>query len=245
MHSDDFFSDFRRFIRTASHQKLMLLSKELRVATKARYGGGRKAKVEGVHRGFTFEELGRFMSVAEGEYKAAFMVMAVLGLRVGELCALRGKDFENGRLRVKGEKGGFSGYFRLPGPILAVMPRRKPQERLFPSHAMLRRHFIAYRAKAGLAEVYAHAEPGGRNGRHVRPLFRLSMHSLRHFTIETCDRLRRDPNLNRVVARHTKMDTQLRYLTYPMQQKVDQVICEIAGIVDSCEKPTPHVLPSL
>lgn len=167
-------------------------------------------------------------AVDSDEDRAVFILMASLGLRVGELAALEGKDLEGERLRISGAKGGFSGYLRLPPGLLSILPQRSPGERLFPNSKKLRRRFALYRAKSGLLEVYALGEPGGR-ARTRRPLYRLSLHSLRHYAVQRVMRLTRDPDLARRFARHKKLETTLRYFRSSRQEEIEGAVAELAA----------------
>ena len=228
MEFSDFMGEFRQQLEVLPHHRLKEIGKELSRVREKRFQRHEGCKVEAVERGFTDEEFARFMAVVgDDQDKAIFTLMATLGLRVGELCALKGKDLEGDRLRVSGAKGGFSGYLKLPPPLLSIIPLTEPEAKLFPRHAEIRRRFDLYRSKAGLNDAYALSEPGGRNGTK-RPLFRLSLHSLRHYAIQRVMKLTKDPDLARRFARHKKLDTTLRYLRKSRQEEIEGAIEALA-----------------
>lgn len=218
-----FNDEFKKRIDDLPHHRMKNLSKELCGAREKRFPRT-SLKVETVERGFTETELGRFMAVIDDEAdKAAFMLMATLGLRVGEFAALKGKDLEGDVLRIAGAKGGYSGYLRLPPSLHSIIPKKGPEERFFSPSKELRKRFAHYRTKAGLTEVYAFGEPGGRSGAR-RPLYRLSLHSLRHYAIQRVMRLTKDPDLTRRFARHRKLDTTLKYFRSSRASELENVI---------------------
>lgn len=239
---DDFYTAFQRELRIASHNKLKLLSKELRGALKERFRSGRAWKCEMVERGFSPSELQRFLGkVEDPEDEAAFLLMATLGLRVGELLSIRAEDLTGRFLRIRGSKGGYSATLPVPGPLWRLLPKRKAGSRMFPlRHQELRRRFGKYRELAGLAEIYAIGEPGGWECKQERPLYRITLHSLRHHAIQNFARASRDPDLTRRFARHRHQETTERYLRRDRRGEVERVIRIISQVekVEKVEKVT-------
>jgi len=223
----DFDAEFQRQIEILPHHRLKALGKALCRARERRFPRT-GLKVETVERGFTDKEFLQFMSCIDvQEDKAVFMLIATLGLRVGELAALKGRDIEGDMLRIHGSKGGYSAHLHLPPALLSIIPEKDPEENLFSPSKEIRRRFARYRAQAGLTEVYAFGEPGGRAGTR-RPLYRLSLHSLRHYAIQSVMRITKDPDLARRFARHKKLDTTLRYLRRSRQTEVEDVVAELS-----------------
>lgn len=218
--------EYLRQLQTISHQNLKMMNKEMIAITKKRFISGRPPKSELVERGFTEAEFLRFMDVVDDdEDRRCFMLMAMLGLRVGELAMLRGRDLEGDQLRITTLKGGYASVIRLPPPILALLPLGGQDAPMFNrSTKVLRARFAHYRAKAGLTDVYLYTEPCG-HGKQVRnPRYRLSLHSLRHFAIQRLYSATKDADLARRFARHRHMQTTERYLRSTRKEELEAAI---------------------
>lgn len=229
--------EFSRFVRTAPHWQLKELSKELRAVQKERFISGRGRQCELVELAFTDEELERFMEAVDNPMdKICYTLMSVLGLRVGELCALRGEALEGDQLRIPTLKGGHGAVIRLPSSLLSLIPCVGPKERIFPiTTKTLRERFRKYRAKAGLNEVYMTTEPCGK-ARIRNRRFRLSLHSLRRYAIWNIYKLKKDPDLARRFARHKHLQTTLEYFKSSRKDEIDALLGEI------CEPQTLRTL---
>lgn len=92
------------------------------------------------------------------------------------------------------------------------------------SDKQLRYAFDFYRKKAGLNEVYAYARLAGKNKNFAKPLYRFSLHSLRHFGIQQVYDKSKDPELARKFARHRKIQTTLNYFRKNKAQEVEDII---------------------
>ena len=217
---------FRAWINGLSHHRLSDLRKEIRETTSKKYIEGRPSKIELVERSFDDRELKQFLEVVDDPlYKAAYLMMAVTGLRTGELLSLKGCDIVDGdQLRITSTKGSFDAFIKLPDALLKILPMRESQERLFPiNNWTFRKKFAMYRRAAALVDIYARTLPcGPRMTRQRR--YRLSLHSLRHYAISKAYELTKDPDLVRRFARHTQMDTTLRYLKSTRKNEVENVM---------------------
>lgn len=222
-----FKTQFEDVINQASHHQLKTLSKLLTQTTKKRYPRYQALKCELIDKGFTIEEFKKFLSVVDDEkIKACYLIMAYLGLRVGELVGLKKADLKNNKLVISSLKGGYGSYLTLPGALLDLI--RKYEEKgtklIDITDRQLRYAFDFYRKKAGLNEVYAHARPAGKNKNFTKPLYRFSLHSLRHFGIQQVYDKSKDPELARKFARHRKIQTTLNYFRKNKAQEVEDII---------------------
>lgn len=221
-----FHREYMRQIRKLSHPKLKILSKEMAATIKERFISGRPPKTEMVERGFSESEFIQFMDVVDDEEDwRCFMLMATLGLRVGELAMLRGRDLEGDQLRITTLKGGYASVIRLPPQTLALLPQVAQDELMFKrSTKMLRDRFARYRAKSGLTGIYIYTQPCG-HGRQTRnPRYRLSLHSLRHFAIQRVYSETKDADLARRFARHRHMETTEQYLKSTRKEELEMAL---------------------
>lgn len=223
-----FTDEFQKKIREVSHHKLMDWMKELREVTHERYTGGKPKKAELVEKGFTPSELDRFFSVVDDpEAKRCYLVMATLGLRLGELCRLKGSDYnpETKELRIPSAKGSYSGVIKLPESIAQIIPKKKPDEPLFNrTYKQLRDRFAIYREKAGLTDVYMYTEPCGVGRKTKNRLYRLTCHSFRHYAIQRFYRMCKDVDLTRRFARHKRSNTTAIYLQSSRKEEVEALL---------------------
>lgn len=229
-----FHAEFHRQVRKASYNKLKHMSKSVSDARKARYPEFHGRTVELVERGFTDEEFARFMShVRDEEARCAFLLMATLGLRVGELLALRPSDIQGDCLYVRALKGSYSAYIKLPKGILACLKGRcNGSDRLYPMlRKTLQSRFAEARKAAGLDEVYMLTKPCGPQATKNRR-YRLSIHSLRHYAIQRFYHMTNNPDLTRAFARHRSiMSTQIymkKDLRDYMAQAIEKMVPEIS-----------------
>ncbi|MFA6521969.1 MAG: hypothetical protein WCT53_06350, partial [Candidatus Gracilibacteria bacterium] len=181
---EDFILEFKQQINGISRNKIAILSKELNQARRERFLE-RRTVCEIVERGFTDDEFERFMSVVDSPIdKICFTFMAVLGLRVGELVALRGKDIQGDQLMIKSEKFCWNSIITIPQALFQLLPAAGPDEYVFDVHDFtLREHFKLYRARAGLDAIYMESAPRGVAGAPAK-CRRLTLHSLRHYAIQ-------------------------------------------------------------
>ncbi len=127
-----FRKEFNGQIRHLSHYRLKSMAKELKAVLKARYDCGKPPKNENVEHGFTLEEFRRLLdAVPEGEFRDAFTLIGILGLRPNELVRLRGRDVLGGRLLIPSSKGGFELDLHLPPALLSLIPASEEDEKLF------------------------------------------------------------------------------------------------------------------
>lgn len=189
-------------------------------------------KCELVDKGFTHEEFNRFISVVDDEkIKACFILMAYLGLRVGELTRLMKNDLDGNKLRINAEKGSFSAYLTLPNVLVDLIKKHKGRhlKLIDISNRQLSYAFDLYRSKAGLTEVYAYSAPAGKNRNFSKPLYRFSLHSLRHYGIQQVYTKTKDPELARKFARHRKIQTTLGYFRKNSTQEIENVISQFCS----------------
>ncbi|MDD5340176.1 MAG: site-specific integrase [Candidatus ainarchaeum sp.] len=233
----EFSRSFARRVARAPHWQIKELSKICRDAAKARFPWHTR-KCELIEKAFTDQELAQLLEVVDDpQDRLCYMALALLGLRVGELAQLRGRDLQGDELRITASKGSFSGLLRLPPALLEMIPPRRPGELLFSRTAkQLRDHFGRYRHEAGLDQIYCYTEPGGR-ARHRNPRYRLSLHSLRHYAIQRVYNATRDPDLARRFARHRKLQTTLGYFKSSRKEDVEDVLAQLSGHLKACASP--------
>lgn len=225
----DFLNAFNRAVEMASHHKLKQLSKRIYREMKERYPRT-GLKCELVDKGFTQEEFSLFLSHVEDEkIKACFILMAYLGLRVGELTRLKKNDLDGNKLRINAEKGSYSAYLTLPDVLVNLIQKHKGRhlKLIDVSNRQLSYSFDLYRKKAGLDEVYSYSNPAGKNRNFTRPLYRFSLHSLRHFGIQQVYERSKNPELARKFARHRKIQTTLGYFRKNNAQEIENVIAQM------------------
>lgn len=179
---DEFLSELHAQSEAQSHQHLKLMSRIVNEAKNQRYEAERRPKNAMVEHGFLPGEFRRFMAgVREPRDRLAFLLIAVLGLRPNEAARLRGRDVQGDRLLIPASKGGYEADLRLPESILRLLPMVGQGEPLLGmTKETLAKRFRAYRARAGMGEVYGRSKPGGPTGRQERLLFRYSLKSLRY-----------------------------------------------------------------
>lgn len=220
-----FVEEFDSQIQCLSHNRLKAIMKKLRQTIHDRYRKNETNTCETVERAFSEEEFAKFMSaVKDPLHRACFIVMATLGLRVGELTSLKGKDLDREELIIDSTKGSYKARFRLPEPILRIIRATEEEDHLFPiTNAQLRKVFSMYRAKVGLDRVYLYTAPcGQRNRRNKR--YDLTLHSFRHYAIQKAYSSCKDPDLVRRLARHKHLETTLRYFRKNRKEEVEQLL---------------------
>lgn len=227
----DFDDELKAKIQKASHGRLKRWAKEIKEANTSRFVSGRPRKCELVERSFTDGELRSFLdTVTDPHDRLCFIFMATLGLRPGELCKLRGEDFDRERreLRIQSAKGSYMATLRIPRSLADLLPHVHGHERIFQrSPKQLRDRFRIYREASGLDDVYLMTEPCGRAGTR-NPRYRLSLHSLRHYAIGRVYSRCKDPLLTRAFARHRHLDTTEHYLKKSMKGEVESLIGTLA-----------------
>lgn len=195
-----------------------------------RFRKNESLQCETVERAFTDEEFEKLMEVVTNPlHRACFVVMATLGLRVGELISLKGKDLDREELIIDSTKGSYKARFRLPESILRIIRATEDDEYLFPiTPAQLRRVFSIYRSKVGLHRVYMYTAPCGQNNiRNKR--YDLTLHSFRHYAIQKAYSSCKDVDLVRRLARHKHLETTLRYFRKNRKEEVEKLIENMAN----------------
>lgn len=227
------YAKLQRIMRVASRVK----EQKYRLRRGKRYGT--------LNRGFTDEELSRFLAhVTFPKAKVCFELMALLGLRVGEVVTIKRTDidFENRLLVLRTEKAGTLDALPLHDRVLAVLHAylsqyggavRQHDEWLFFSGNVtthrdhisphwLRKEFRETLVRARLVTVYGHSiETDVR--RRARPLLRLSSHSLRHYFLTSVYRTSKDLVVTQRLARHANPNTTLTYIN-TTQDRLREVI---------------------
>lgn len=230
--TDNNFKQFRkiflRSLKTAKHWQLKVLSKDVAKQFKISYPRPSSKKTELIEKAFTDRELEKFMSVIKDPVeKACFLFMAILGLRVGEVTKLKGKDINGQILNIWSLKGSYNATLKIPVALLALVPKRDPEDLLFGfTKKQISDRFSRYRKIAGMNDIYCYREPGGRK-KQILPLYRLSCHSLRHYAIQKVYKITKDADLSRRFARHKKLQTTLGYFSSSRKTEVENILEKI------------------
>jgi integrase len=204
-------------------------------ARKRRFLRSRRSKYGSMNKGFTDEELERFLSVIDDpKAHLLFSYQAILGLRIGEAIRVNISDMnlKSRELRIFSEKSGKTDYLLIPEKLFdATLHYINSYEKeiasakgyLFFSFAHGRRTqrtephitretardvFHSFIKKAGLEEIYGYSV-----GARPKPLYRLSPHSLRHYAITNfCRKNGGNVMLAGKFARHTNLQTTMIYI---------------------------------
>ena len=222
--------NFGRFL---PKQRLVRAIELLSDARKRRFLRRRLPKYGSMNKGFTGEELVRFLNaVEEPKIALLFTYQAVLGLRIGEAVKLNVKDInlKTRELRIDNSKGDRTDYMPIPPQLFEQtlkfisdyedeIVKRKghlfwadyfPERNSCPYVATgyVRNVFRQAVRKAKLDETYGLAE-----GKTPKLLHRLTTHSLRHYAVTNFSQ----KNNGNVVltsrfARHQKLETTMIYI---------------------------------
>jgi len=225
-----FVNEFELQIAVISDQKLKYLSKRLTAVRKERFRKNESLQCETIERAFTEEEFQKFMDGVENPFhRACFVMMGALGLRVGELLALSGRDLDREELLIDSTKGSYKARFRLPDSILGIIHATEPDDKLFPiSDKMLRQAFAKYRKKVGLNRLYMYTKPcGPKNIRNRR--YDLTLHSFRHYALQKAYLISKDVDLVRRLARHKHLETTLQYFRKNRKDEVENLLQKMAS----------------
>lgn len=234
-----FHTEFHRQVRKASYNRLKHLSKTVSETRRTRYPGSHGRTVELVERGFSDDEFMRFIQcVHDADANYAFSLMAILGLRVGELLALRGDSLEGDCLRIKASKGSYSAYVKLPAEVVGGLSVRcHGSAPMFPMlRKTLQQRFALARAEAGLDDVYMITKPCGPKMVRCRR-YRLSIHShsLRHYAIQKFYRITNNPDLTRAFARHRDMKSTQVYMKKDQREFMELALRQMVPNIPTLE----------
>jgi len=207
----------------------------LSTARKTRFLRSKKPKYGSMNKGFTDEELERFMGVVDcPKMHLLFSFQAVLGLRIGEAIRVNIKDINlrTRELRIFSEKSSRTDYLLIPETLFdstlayisnyeqeisasqgflffSLEPCRRTRKTLpHLTTQTVRTLFHEYVRKAGLEEIYGYS-----SGAKPKPLFRLSPHSLRHYAITNfCRKNGGNVALASRFARHANLQVTMGYI---------------------------------
>ncbi len=194
-------------------------------------------KYGAINKGFTHEELVKFLSVIDDErWLLLFSYQAFCGLRIGEAVKINIGDFDFSAhtLKVHTEKAQTLDVQKIPEFLFnqTLDYIRKHTKELDDSQGFLfytdkryshtrlhhvdlhyaRKVFRHYIALAGFNEVYDKTEESVAN-RATRRLFRLSTHSLRHYAITSFNRaVNGNITLTKAFARHRDLSSTQVYI---------------------------------
>lgn len=214
---------------------------------KKKYKRRKGNKYGSLNKGFSEEELKIFFKFCSNEKaRMCFMLMAQLGLRIGEVVqvTLLDLNLKENRLRIFTEKAKTIDYMFLHDKVRIplkswVQLHEKDIEKsdgyLFFSDNMDRKHiskdwlrkeFREVCKRAGLDETYGVAEDINnplQQKRGIRKLHRLSTHSLRHFFIDKVYKNCKDPIRTQKLARHQDFKSTQVYI-HVSQKEVDETL---------------------
>jgi len=204
-------------------------------ARKSRFLRRKTPKYGSMNKGFTEEELERFLSVVNSpKMHLLFSYQAILGLRIGEAVRLNIRDLnlKEREIRIFTEKSGKTDYLLIPEKLFEATiqyiaayekdisaaggflffslaaGRRKPKTEPHLTTETARFAFHDYIRKAGLQQIYGYTV-----GPKPKPLYRLSPHSLRHFAVTNfCRKNGGNVMLAGKFARHTNLQTTMTYI---------------------------------
>ncbi len=215
---------------------------------KKRFRKLKQPKYGNINKGFTDAEYKRFIACVRNEKAyCAFLLMANLGLRVGEVVKLKidDIDFYNRKVRVSTEKAHTGDLLymhdkvrnflkmwvqKLQDEILSnagyILPsNRKDREHVSPN--WLRMEFRKACKLADLNMWYDYAEDDNnavakKNGKN-RKLYRLTTHSLRHYFISKVYNKCANPLQTQKLARHRSFKSTQTYI-HQSQEKIDETM---------------------
>ncbi len=206
------------------------------------YGYNQVPKYGNLNRNFTEDELQKFFDAITKEryhrswkkYLIAFKMQAYLGLRIGEVCAIKTKDInlQTRELVLTTEKARRLDRLLIPTilyyDLVDFIQENEPKIHAADDYLLysdrpdtstkahignneLRKVFRETAKKAGIEDSYGESEETA-NGR--RPLYRLTTHSLRHYAITRFYRACKDIELTNMFARHSKgnLKDTMRYI---------------------------------
>jgi len=210
----------------------------------------RKTKYGNINKGFTEEELDRFLSsVKHPKAYLAFLLQSHLGLRVSEAVSIKIDDinFSNNKIRISTLKAKTGDILRMPVRVqkflkvwvqkhiksiekhqgYILFSSNPKQKRLNISPHWLRKIFRETCIVANLNEFYDYADDTrNRFIQKGRKLHRLTTHSLRHYYITKCYNHCKNPVLTQKLARHTDLQSTQTYININLE-KMDKVIDEV------------------
>ncbi len=239
-------------------QRLIRAIELLSAARKRRFLRRRQPKYGNMNKGFTEEELIRFLNaVDDPRALLMFTYQAVLGLRIGEAVRLHVRDInlKTKELRIENQKGDRTDYLLIPPQLFEQTVRYisdyedeivKREGHLFWAENYPGRNSCPHISKdyargifrriirrLKMDETYSFSE-----GQNPKLLHRLTTHSLRHYAITNFSRKN---NGNAVLtsrfARHTNLQTTMTYIHSDKDELYRSVIsAEKGGIFERVER---------
>jgi len=250
---DDLSPTTPRFISLEDlpQDKIKELIKRLSEIRKKKYERCKETRYGNLCRAFTEEELRNFFKGCRNPRAfLAFKLMALLGLRVGEVAVIKVDDidFNKHKLRVNTEKAGTVDFLYIHSEVRKLLYSwvQKFQEEiikhdgfvLFPdpegnsnnkhiSPNWLRKEFRNICFLTNLNESYGIANNYIKEGvLKERRLFRLTTHSLRHFYIDKVYKSCKDPLKTQKLARHQDFKSTEVYI-HLKQEDIDKTLRDV------------------
>jgi integrase len=227
-------------------------------ARKRRFLRRRMPKYGAINKGFTDEELVRFLNAVEDPRMALiFTFQAVLGLRIGEVVKLHIRDInlETRELKIGNEKGNRTDCLPIPPQLFeqtlkfisdyeADISRAKGH--LFWAENYPERNSCPYLSKNFARNVFRRTikklkldeSYGLSDGQNPKLLHRLTTHSLRHYAITNFSK----KNNGNVVltsrfARHHKIETTMTYIHTEKEELYRSIsMAQEGGILEKVKK---------
>ncbi|PIO05431.1 hypothetical protein COT47_04895, partial [Candidatus Woesearchaeota archaeon CG08_land_8_20_14_0_20_43_7] len=243
--------EFLEQLNSLTKWKLDSLSKAVRTVIRRKYKDKKwQSKYGNMNKGFTESELKCFLSACKHpKAHLAFSLMAHLGLRVSEACAIRTFDIDwvKNKVRIstlKANTGDFQHLTPRVRTLLADWVRihakrieesdgyvlysdNPTSKRLNISPNWLRNEFRMVCHICNLNEWYDHADDT-RNPRidGKRRLHRLTTHSLRHYFVTKCYNHTKNPMVTQKLARHRNFRSTQTYINVDLE-KLGQVVQDV------------------
>ena len=173
---------------------------------------------EGKRRPVTIKELRRLLAVAEGEDRLLVLILAYTGLRLGDACRLRWRDFQKDTLvlcpRKTARRTGRVVRVPLHAALLKALPRRgRPDEPVLPEILRTYEHSGRWAVPRRLRAVFSAAgitttvsAPGVK-----RRVAEVGAHSLRHFFVSQLAAANVEESVIMELAGHSAAATSRRY----------------------------------
>lgn len=240
-------------IHSLSKKRLVNLITALSDMRKKKYLRRRDKRYGNLNKGFTDEELVKFLKACRHtKAKIAFMMQAFLGLRVGEVVKVKAEDvdFCKNRIRIFTEKANTVDFLYLHRAIRGVLydwvgknqdeiaahsgyifySENMAENREHISDNWLRKEFRDVCKLCGLDEWYAEADddkhPFFKTHNRHRKLHRLTTHSLRHYFITKVYKRSNNMKHTQKLARHTDIQSTQVYI-YTNPEELENTLREV------------------
>src|SRR3989338_730148 len=238
-------------VSSLTKHKLERLSKTLHKIYKEKYRAkDKKRKYGNINKGFTEEELQRFLSsVKDRKSYLAFLLQSHLGLRVTEVVNMKldDIDFRSNKVRISTLKAKTGDFMFMPSRVrkflltwvqkhqnkieekggFVLFSDNPWQKRDHISQHWLRNEFRECCLLTNLDEWYDYADDQ-KNPRQKGPrkLHRLTTHSLRHYFITKVYNHCKNPILTQKLARHTDLQSTQTYININLE-KLGTIVDEV------------------